>query len=268
MKLYVDLHLHSIYSDGVSTPRNLAANCALIGMEAISLTDHDSTKGYDEIKEESKKFGLEVVTGVEISVNKYHILGYNFDVGNKSMQNLLKYSRECQAYNIRKKVEKLQGIGMPITFEKVRNNFPDSRLGKANLWMSIIMDEECRKFNKGKDNVEIFVKYLKSGGLTANVPRKGINVDDAISEIHGAGGIAVIAHPSKDVDSIEELEELLDKGIDGIEFQPNYAEEHERFKDYAEKNNILLTYGSDFHGARLLKRGLLGREDNLIEKFW
>ena len=268
MELYVDLHLHSLYSDGVSSPKNLAVNCALIGMEAISLTDHDSTQGYKEIKKESKKWGLELITGVEITTKKYHILGYNFDINNKSLQKFLKHSRDCQAYNIKNKVKKLQEIGMPITFKKVKKSFPKSRLGKANLWMSILMDEECRKFNKGKNSVEVFMEYLKPGGLTSNVHKKGVNVDESISEIHNANGIAVIAHPYKDVDSIEELEGLLKKGIDGMEFQPNYSQKSKMFEEYAKKHDLLLTYGSDFHGARLIERSLLEREENLIEKFW
>ncbi|MBU4501526.1 MAG: PHP domain-containing protein [Nanoarchaeota archaeon] len=268
MKLYVDLHLHSTYSDGNCPPKQLAIDCAMIGMDAISLTDHDSTKGYNEIKNECKKWDLEIITGVEITTKKYHILGYNFDIKNKQLQDFLKYSRDCQAYNIKNKVKKLQEYGMPITFEKVKKDFPDSRLGKVNLWMSILMDEECRKFNNGLNSMEVFLKYLKKGGMTSNLPSKGVGLDEAISQIHNANGVAVIAHPSKDVDTISELEELLDKGIDGIEFQPNYGQKSKRFGKYAKKHNILLTYGSDFHGARLLGRGLLERDKNLIEKFW
>lgn len=264
---HIDLHLHTIYSDGTAFPRQVVVDCATLGLDAIAITDHDITKGYKQAKEEGEKWGLEVLTGVEITATKYHILGYDFDVENRALQDILEYSRECQEDITKKRIEKLIAYGVPITFEKVKNCFSESRLGKLNIFMTMLKDKECRQYNKDKSPDKLLKFYLQKGGVAYEIEdKKRVIEKEAINTIHEAGGLAIVAHPSKDAETVEDLKEL--KGIDGLEIQPNFLEKNKVFKAYAEEKNLIITYGSDYHGARVLKRPLIGRKENLVKQFW
>ena len=269
---YSDLHMHTIYSDGTCRPKQNVVDAAMLGLEAIAITDHDITSGFCEAKEEAEKWGIEVLTGVEISAQKYHILGYNFDINDKGLQELLKYSRHCQEEIVKKRVERIASIGVPITFSKVKGLFPESRIGKMNIVSALMMDSECRAYicnSSNKSSDEIFNLYLGKGAVGSRVGHKEeVMPGEAIDAIHKAGGIAVLAHPAKDVDDIREIDALAEIGIDGLEIQPNARNGYEVFREYAMRNGLLVTYGSDYHGARFSERPLLGKNGNLIEEFW
>jgi len=263
---YVDLHMHTRYSDGTTIPEQNVIDAAILGMEVISITDHDITTGYKEAVQEAKRWGVKVLPGVEVSTARCHILGYCFDIENKQFQDFLAYSRNCQEEIVKERVERLQDIGIPITFEKLKNYFPETRLGKVNLSVSLILDEECREYLGNPAVQDIFKTYLRKGGLASGIEAEEATPQQAIDEIHGAGGIAVLAHPCKDFDSIEELDIM--KGLDGMETQPKYFENNKAFEFYARQHGLLITYGSDFHGARYISRPMLDRTINKMLPFW
>jgi 3',5'-nucleoside bisphosphate phosphatase len=267
---HVDLHLHTTYSDGSCSPGQVVKDAALLGLNTIAITDHDHTAGYEEALEEANKWGIQLITGVEITTPDYHILGYNFDINNEEFQRTLEYSRKCQESIVKQRADILNNQGIPITFEKIRNFFPKSRLGKLNLVMSMVLDAECKKHTKTTYIEEIFDIYLRNNPEMDNIDKsKQLSSKQTIDAIHNAGGIAVLAHPFKDVkDPIKELKILKDLGLDGIEIQPNYNGRNLFYRKYAEENNLIITYGSDFHGARYLKRPLLARKKNKIKPFW
>ena len=268
---YIDFHIHTQFSDGTATPEQVATDAASLGMEVISITDHDHTAGYLLAKQEASKWGVHVITGTEISTSKYHILGYDFDIENKYLQETLARSRNLQEGIVKKRIEKLRAMDIPITFEKVKNFYPCSRIGKLNLLFSIIKDADCRQIIGFDDSTRIFERYLSKGAFAGDVKiglKEELSPKEAIDAIHAAGGLAVIAHPFKDVDDVKELDELVKLGLDGLEVQPNYGAKNDFFKDYAQKKGLIITYGSDFHGARLHKRPLLARGENLIKPFW
>jgi 3',5'-nucleoside bisphosphate phosphatase len=267
---YVDLHTHTYYSDGTCSPKQNVIDSALLGSEVISITDHDTTQGYVEAKKEAEKWGIEVITGVEITTPKYHILGYNFDIENRSLQSLLEYSREAQLNQVQQRVDKLKSLNIPITLEKVTHYSPNARLGKMNLLKALVLDQQCRDLFPGMSSWEIFDEYMGKGKIASEVDKKYlVQPKEAIDTLHKAGGRVVIAHPFKDMDNpTEELEELVSLGIDGIEIQPNFGTENVFYREYAEKHKIPITYGSDFHGPRFTHRPLLMRGENRIEEFW
>ena len=273
---YGDLHLHTTYSDGTDSPDTVVRNCAMLGMNAIAITDHDTTAGYTEAKKEGDKWGIKIIPGVEVSTRHYHILGLNFDISNESFQKFLADTREVQKMISAERVKKLQSIGIPITMEKVEAFFPKSRLGKYNVFCTMITDSECKNFLGGeltnRKPYEVFQQYMGKGGIAGNVSvDEEIYSDRAIKEIHKAGGIAIIAHPFKEVKDIEELDKLREKRIDGLEEQPNNGEKNKPFVEYALKNELIITRGSDFHGASF-PRALLNRDNafrtNNLEKFF
>jgi 3',5'-nucleoside bisphosphate phosphatase len=255
---YQDLHTHTIYSDGTNRPYQIVIDNALLGNKIMAITDHDHTKGYYEAKEESKKWGINVITGVEVSTENFHILGHDFDIENKSFQDFLAYSRELQRNISKQRVEKLQEYGIPITWEKVRNQFPQSRIGTFNLLIAMVSDSECRKYHKDQTTPELFQKYLKRGGLVHQVEHtKYVSTEETIKQIHNAGGQAIVAHPFKDVNKPEDLERLLKEGLDGLEYQPNFNGRNEPFLKYAKEKGLIITRGSDYHGSSFPQRPLL-----------
>lgn len=263
-EMYADMHMHTIYSDGSLSPRQVVAESALLGMNLIAVTDHDITTGYYEAEKEARRWGLNLITGVEFSCKKHHILGYNFDINNKEFQEVLAYSRACQDETTRIRVRLLKDAGVPLTFEKIKAYFPNSRVGKCNIITTMMLDNECRAFNGSQSSHELFYKYVGEGGIAYKIDHPEYMPENlAIQTIHNAGGIAVVAHPFKDVKDVSELELLA--GIDGVEIQPNYNGQNEPFREYAKQKGLLITYGSDYHGGVLLHRPLLRRNGNVIK---
>ena len=162
--IYVDLHLHSFYSDGVNSPTHVVQKAKSNGLKRISLTDHDSLDGFAEALEESNKLGIDLMPGVEITTIDYHMLGYNFDVTDDNFRSFVKYSQSLQAEVCKARVDKLQDYGVPINFEDVENNFPKSTLGKIAILRTMLSDENCTQYFKEQhgdvDVKQIFNLYL------------------------------------------------------------------------------------------------------------
>lgn len=265
---YIDLHTHTTYSDGTASPRELVMGAKLIGLDILAITDHDIIGGYKEAREEAENWGLILVPGIEFTERRYHILGLGFDIENKNLRDLIEKSKSLQRETTKKRVEILRDCGMPIDIEKIENYFPVSRLGKYNIFMSMLRDEECRKClyekygNAAPD--KIYCLYFKEGIAACVKDKRSLDSEEIIKTVHGARGIAILAHPPKDVDSTKEIGLLREQGIDGLEIQPNfYKSGYKKFERYARKNKMLITYGSDYHRANF-DRPLLARGENKI----
>ena len=266
---YVDLHMHTIYSDGAMRPKEVVSESASVGIEVMAIADHDITTGCAEAKKEADTWNVRVLTGVEVSTPDYHILGLDFEISNRGLQDLLSYSRDCQEEIVRRRAERLQESGVPITVGKVKSYFPESRIGKVNLATTLLKDPDCRGFYQGMDLRAVINNYLSDGTIGGNIEKPTeVTPKEAIDSIHGAGGYAIIAHPAKDVKIMKELDELVRLGIDGLEIQPNFIEDYGCFREYAIDHKLLITYGSDFHGPRISNRPILTRSYNQIERFW
>jgi len=256
-KKYIDFHMHTEFSDGVSTPEHLARVAALNELDIIALTDHDKIDGYERCSREGEKWGLKVIPGVEVSTDKYHILGLGIDTNSDRLRKFLAYSAAQQREVTIKRVDFLAKQGIPITLQKLEEAFSYSRLGKCNLYMAMLQDIECRKFfeNRGEKLTDALYKQCLKNGKEEEPVDKNTSVTPAIAiqEIHEAGGLAIIAHPFKDVKDMTEMDELRKLGLDGLEIQLNYNGRNEPFRKYAEEHGLLITFGSDYHA------GLFGR---------
>ena len=269
-KKFIDYHTHTIYSDGTDSPKTLVRNAKIIGLDSLAITDHDTTASYEEASQEARRWNLELASGVEVTTQKYHILGLGIDVKNEKLQEFLAESRWMQLENTHKRVDALQAIGVPINFVQVRARFSKSRLGKYNVVMYMASDRACEeyfiaRFGKPLTHTEIFYKYFGKDGLARveGTSRNSVEEAETIRQIHRAGGLAIIAHPFKEVEDMSELDVLVKHGIDGLEVQPNYAEKNAPFVEYAQAKNLIMTYGSDYHGICFPHRKLLGRGENL-----
>ena len=271
---YIDFHMHTMYSDGIETPEILVQNLKLNGIDIAAKTDHDTIEGYWRFKKAADSVGLTTIPGIEFSDKDYHILGLNFDPQNYEFWKLTEKSKYYQRLTTQQRVEMLKRHGIPISMEKVDYYFPESRLGKHNIFRTLYNDDRCRDWIinnlPGASPDDVFKYTLRKSGIAGTVPHYyDLERDEIIDGIHKAGGIAIPAHLPKQVKNIKELADLREMGADGFEIQPNFYGEdfdvisYNDVKEYAEKYNMLITYGSDYHGISMPRR-LLGRGMNVL----
>lgn len=261
---YVDLHVHTLYSDSNLSVRSIMQFAKESNISAIGITDHDTTDAVEEAIKESKNYGIEVVPGVEISAtfgasseNEIHILGYYIDWKDEFLQEKLKFFRKERIERAYKILDKLNSVGIKIDTKDVFESNNDGRnasIGRLHIARVLL--------NKGVVNSirEAFDLYLAYGRV-AYVPKVVFDVKEAISMITNAKGIPVLAHPYVSIyNDIESLKELIKQGIKGIEvFHTKHRKNiQEELLIMAEKYGLLITGGSDCHGSLDNSEVLLG----------
>jgi len=270
---YIDLHTHTNYSDGIFlNPRALVFTAKMRGIDILAKTDHDTLAGYEEAKQEADKVGITLVPGVEISTPEYHLLALNFDPNNQRFREFISYSGGIQRAVCEARIEKTRQLGIPISLDKVRALFPESRLGKWNLFVTMLHDPECqealRKYDKTSH--ELFRMFFGEEGLARLNFKPDVTNQEAIYETHLAGGVIGIAHGQKQISKVEQLEELIEWGIDFAEDQPNlrsmkFKIDFTELEKVALAHNLPISYGSDYHGPAYV-RPMLGREKNVLSE--
>ncbi|MDE6214651.1 MAG: PHP domain-containing protein [Lachnospiraceae bacterium] len=254
----IDLHTHTCKSDGSYTPTELVDYAIEKGLSAVAITDHDSIEGLDEALSHAKALrekglpSIEVIPGIEFST-KYekqdvHIVGlyiaYDSPVFLESL-NAFVNSRTNR--NI-KMCENLQGADIDITYEKLQARFPDAVITRAH-YASYLLEQGYVKSRQ-----DAFAKYL--GDHTKYfVPREKVTPSQAVALILQAGGVPILAHPPLYHMGQERLDALTaslkEDGLMGIEaFYSTYTNQDVRdMLHLAQKYDLLLSGGSDFHGA-------------------
>jgi len=258
----IDLHIHTSASDGSYAPRRIVELARSNGLQCIAITDHDTVDGNAEAVEAGAAVGLEVIPGVEISVEwdnrPVHMLGYFIDWKNgelvSALQNLVCYREERNP----KIIEKLNRLGMRISYEEVKKVAGTGTVGRPHVAQVLV--------EKGyvKNGDDAFQKYLQRGA-EAYVEKKRLSPRQGIDLIKKAGGIAVLAHPFT-IDGLpaRHMEKIIvqfkDEGVEGLEvFYPMHSpEETDYLQTMARQYKLLQTGGSDFHGDQKPKI-LLGR---------
>lgn len=250
MKLYCDLHIHTVHSDGLLTVSEVIKKARENGLHIISITDHDTVGGVGIALEISKVEGIMVIPGIEISAEskdfgEVHVLGYFINWKHKNFVRYFEYSYESRLERIYKIVKRLNDLGIRIDFSEILNEFKkdgNSNLGRPHIAQILV------KKGYVKDCDEAFDNYLGKG-RPAYVEREKISVEDAISLITNAGGIPVIAHPGGKL-SLDYIIYLKRKGLMGVEvWYPKHTEKDvEDLLDLCNRENLIPTGGSDFHG--------------------
>ncbi len=248
----IDLHTHSIASDGSYTPTQLIESAKQLDLKAIALTDHDTIGGLDEFMQAAKVNNIIGVPGVEISVilnnKELHILGLFIDYHSESFTNMLCELRKNRNLRNEKIIEKLQNLNYDISLDEVLEIAGGDSVGRP-LFAKILIE-------KGyfKEAQEVFDKCLKRG-QPGFVNRILPTPTKAISEIHNAGGLAVWAHPvfkAKNQRSFvrNSLKKLKLLGLDGVEtYYTSFSEEQNNMMiNFANEYELLQSGGSDFHG--------------------
>lgn len=250
----IDLHMHSRVSDGTDTPTRLVLNALEAGLDVISLTDHDTFDGVLEASEVGKRVGVRVVPGVEMSTevagSSVHLLGYGCNVHDAALTAELAALRRARTERLPAMCEKLTDMGMPLTMADVEATARSARaLGRPHVADALVARGHVA------DRTEAFAKYL-AVGKPAYVSRYNTDLAHAITLVHGAGGVAVIAHPwargNRDVLTAPLLESLvLGYGLDGIEVdhEDHDADTRRLLFEMGARLGLVRTGSSDYHGT-------------------
>ncbi len=250
---YIDLHVHSTVSDGTFTPTELVAEAKRCNLSAFALTDHDTIRGFEEAKKASEGSGIEVIPGVEISAaykkKDIHILGLLIDPNYEPLKRSLDAALLERDQRNAKMAQNLAAGGLDIDIERLTAAFsPGTVLTRAHFAKFLLETKQIKSMN------EAFEHYLNADG-PYYVPREYISPENAIKLIKQAGGIPVLAHPLVYHLPEEELDALIarlkDAGLEGLEvfYSSNTGFDEGIVRRYANKYHLIMTGGSDFHGA-------------------
>ena len=246
--LFIDLHLHSHYSDGLLSPTDIIALAVKRNLAAISITDHDTVAGTEEALFAAQPTQVEVIPGIEISTfhtdKEIHILGYFIDHLNPVWDSFEVDFRKNREERAREILNRLARIGIHIPFDLVKLRANGGVIGRPHI--ADILVEEGKVFSFH----EAFHKYL-GDDKPAYVPKKVISPEQAVSFIKQAGGLAFVSHPAVNLTE-KEVVDLVACGLDGIEtMHPKHTfQEMAFFRDIARRYGLLECGGSDCHGAR------------------
>lgn len=253
MQQNFDLHTHSNASDGSYAPADLVELAAEHGIYTLALTDHDTVSGVGEAISTGEKYGVTVIPGVEISIDfspgTMHVCGYFLDIDNPELKTGLAFVQNARRDRNPKIIEKLNALGMAITLDEVRAVAGPDQVGRPHFARVLVQ--------KGyvKSTQEAFDRYLAKGA-PAYLDKVRLPLDRAVAMINAAGGVAVLAHPitlklHSRQEYLDKISELQAAGIAGIEAFNSYQSEAEnrQFYEIARTLNLLVTAGSDFHGA-------------------
>jgi len=247
----IDLHIHSTYSDGTMTPKDLVDLAKKKGLRAISLTDHDTVDGVTEAISTCNRDGFEVIPGIEIGA-KYsgttiHILGYLFDTDNSVLRNALLKLQDARNERNGHILLRFKKLGINISESELHNISPTGQTGRPHIARMLLKKGVVKTID------EAFVRFLRKGA-EIYVPRFLYTAEEVFSLLRQAGGIGVLAHPLQiqhsNINLAAAIEQLTVLGMDGIEtYYPTHTKKTRNVLiKLAETCNLVLTGGSDYHG--------------------
>ncbi len=247
----IDLHTHSNRSDGTDAPCALVRKAKGAGLTVLALTDHDTTDGWAEAGAAAAAVGLELVRGLEVSVEDggrgRHLLGYTPDPDDEALRAMLVRSREARDLRIPAMVERIAVEVPGLRLEDVLAIAGDSVPGRPHLADALVA---C---GAAPDRRAAFAAYLVPG-RPSYLETWSPPIEEAIRVVTAAGGAAVLAHPwgRGSTVSVERLSELQDAGLAGIEVdhQEHGPEARRELRGIAGDLGLVVTGSSDYHGTR------------------
>ena len=247
----IDLHLHSTYSDGTCSPAELVSMGARKGLIAISITDHDTIEGVGEAVEAGRRSGIDVISGIELSVVlgdcSLHLLGYGFDWQNNILIDKLGVLQQARHERNMRILGKLEKSGVRITEEELAEISGGGQSGRPHIARLLVEKGVVGSMDHA------FETYLAKD-KPAYVKRFVYSAQEAISVLHRVGGIAVMAHPVQLGYSLDRIPDIVTRlkeyGLDGIEtyYPTQKGRIRKKLKEIARECDLLETGGSDYHG--------------------
>ena len=265
----VDLHLHTLASDGRLSPTELVNLIASKGVKVAAISDHDTTEGIKEaVRAAQAHDGLEIIPAIELSTDipgdEIHMLGYFLQYEDDEFQAILRRFREGRVERGRMMVEKLASLGKPVDWERVQEIAGDGSVGRPHIALAMV---EAGYFEEPK---EAFYEYLGRNGL-AYAERQKMTPEEGVEMLAKVGGPAVLAHPANLEDLDTKLAQLKEAGLVGMEVHYSmYSQETiQRLLAVAQRHDLIPCGGSDYHGlgnTGELEPGLLGPPVESVER--
>lgn len=263
---YIDLHMHSYYSDdGEFEPKQLIDLCLEKNIKYFSIADHNSVRGIKEAKEYCVGKNINIIPAIELDCTfneiNLHVLGYGIDCNKTVFYDIEDNIIKQEQFASKKRMKLVKELGIDFSDEVINSL---SRNGVVNGEM---IAEAAMEFDKNHEN-PLLMPYYENGsrsdnpyvnfywdycaqGKAAYAEVSFISLQEAINIIEESGGIPILAHPGNNIkENINLLEQIISCGIKGIEVYSSYhsKEQVEFYKKFSLKHKLLLTCGSDFHG--------------------
>ena len=248
----IDLHMHSLFSDGTFTPEELVASGVKNGVRAMALTDHDTTDGVARFVAAAQAAGLQAFSGVEVSADcdlgSVHVLGYGMDPAHPGFIKSLAWIRQGREERNQEILERLNRLGLALTYEEVTSHAGADVVARPHFALAMM----AKGYVSNKR--EAFDRYL-ARGKPAYAERRRFDPGQTFALIREAGGLPVLAHPFtlklSGAAFRNPVTEFKSMGLAGLEvYYPEHAPDLVRtYLSLARELDLLVTGGSDFHGA-------------------
>jgi hypothetical protein len=248
-----DLHTHSTFSDGTLEPEQVVELAATRDLTGIALTDHDTTKGVERARKAATGTGLEVLLGCELSAEHHgapvHVLGYAFDPAEPVFAARRAWIRDGRVGRARRMVERLRALGAEIDLDRVLELAGSGSVGRPHVATAMV------EAGVVPDVPSAFTPEWIGTGGRAYVAKDAVVPTEAVQLVRGAGGVAVLAHPSlhAGAGAVPEpvIRAMAAAGLDGLEVDhPDQAPaERARLRALAGELGLEVTGASDCHGA-------------------
>ncbi len=254
----IDLHIHTTASDGTYTPEQVISHAHRLNLKAIAITDHDTVAGSKEALHSGIPPSLGFLTGVEISSTpppffpgsgSFHLLGYSIRLDDPKLNRTLEKLQQARKNRNPAIIKRLNELGISIALDEVLKEVGQGQLGRPHIAQLMVKKKVVASIDEAFDQ-------LLGTGKPAYVDKKRVECFKAIEIIRDAGGVPVLAHPGlldfKNENQIDELIGNLKKaGIQGVEvyYSEHTPDQTRLYAELAKRHNLLMTGGSDFHGA-------------------
>jgi len=244
---FADLHVHTFYSDSTFSPEEVVSCAKERGLSAIAICDHDTVDGIDPCMALGAVAGVEIIPGIEMSVEKddaeIHMLGYFLDWKQDWLRNKLKEIQDSRVERIFVMIEKLNGMGVKVDAEEVfKIAVNKGSVGRLHLAKAMVSSGAVKKLR------EAFDKYI-GFAKPCYVPYTKLTPKETIDLILRAGGVPVIAHPNL-IGNDDYIGEFALHGLRGLEVYHTDHKPHisKKYEAIAKERGLIMTGGSDCHG--------------------
>lgn len=248
----VDLHVHSSCSDGTLTPTELIILAKSQGLSAMAMTDHDTIVGISEAMAAGKEYNIEVVPGIELSCaygsKEIHILGLYVDYKDRFFNDELENLRTIRTERNLQIIEKFKSFGIEISFEEMKQLYGNAVVTRAHFADYLLLKGYIKSRN------EAFERYI-GDNRPCYMPREKLTPEQTIRLITEAGGVPILAHPTLYHLGGAEMNKLIHylcrSGLVGIEaiYSTYSIGEEIQMRKLAKENHLIISGGSDYHGA-------------------
>lgn len=266
---YIDLHIHTFFSDGGLSPSEIVLLTKKTGLSAISITDHNTVDGIKEAQKKAKEIGgIEILEGIELDTvfegYDFHVLGYGMNIEDENFKEILEKTRKERFQREVGMVKKMKDLGFEIALNELKDLSLVSVMAKYHIVRLLMKNPKNREKVYQEvgpyPSMERIINFYLIRGKKAYVPKKILEIQEIFDLIKKAKGVCILAHPGLihpdwkvNFSSDKILLKIVKMGLDGIEvYTPKHTPpEIEHYKNFAKKHNLLITGGTDFHGEFL-----------------